>query len=180
MADFGFAFDANEVEPSAPFVPLPPGEYVMQIIAGAMEPTANGDGRFLKLELEITDGEHAGRKTLDRLNLENPNPQAVEIAKRTLSAIGHAVGVLQFSSTAPLEFKKMLVKVATVPRKDKNKQVVPGEFSNEIKGYKPVNRTAASSGGTPSTQQKSGFTPSTAGSGSTGGGGGGAPWKRQS
>lgn len=179
MADFGFSFDANEVEPNTPFVALPPGDYMMQIIAAAMEANSAGTGRFLKLELEITDGEHAGRKTYDRLNLENPNPQAVEIAKRTLSAIGHAVGVLQFRDTGPLEFKKMLVKVATVPRKDRSGAVVPGEFSNEIKGYKSANGAAPSTGNTASTQQKSGFTPSTAGSGSGGGGGGGAPWKRQ-
>lgn len=180
MADFGFSFDANDVEPSTPFVALPPGDYHMQIIAAAMEPTSAGTGRFLKLELEVTDGEHAGRKTYDRLNLDNPNQQAVDIARRTLSAICHAVGhTTVISSSEPLHFKKMIVKVATVPRKDKQGNVVQGEFSNEIKGYKPLSggapagtaRTATSS----PPAAKGGFTPNNAGGSvaST------APWKKQ-
>lgn len=173
MADLA-GFDASTVEPNTAFTPIPPGDYNMQIIASAMEPTSNGQGRFLKLELEITDGDHAGRKTFDRLNLENPNQQAVDIAKRTLSAICHAVSVLQPRDSEQLHFKKMEVKIAVVPRRDR-----PGEFSNEIKGYK------AFGGGASGAQQqngsaqqnsgvKSGFTPGN----TAGGAGGGAPWKR--
>lgn len=173
MADLA-GFDASTVVPSAAFTPIPAGDYKMQIIASAMEPTSNGQGRFLKLELEITEGEHAGRKTFDRLNLENHNQQAVDISKRTLSAICHAVGNLQPRDSVELHFKVMEVKIAVVPRKDR-----PGEFSNEIKGYKAVGGAAGGGqqqGG--STQQntgtKSGFTPGNA----AGGAGGGAPWKR--
>lgn len=175
MAQLGGTFDANQVEPNAPFVAIPPGDYPMQIIASAMEPTSAGTGRFLKFELEIIDGEHKGRKTYDRLNLENPNQQAVDIARRQLSAVCHAVGVLTVTDSEQLHFKPMEVKLAVVPRKDRQGNVVPGEMSNEVKGYKPLGgpRAAASSGSAPAA--KGGFTPSTSGDSvaST------APWKKQ-
>ncbi len=174
MAQIGGTFDANQVEPNAPFVAIPPGDYPMQIIASAMEPTSKGNGRFLKLELEITDGEHKGRKTYDRLNLENPNQQAVDIARRTLSAICHGVGVLTVTDSEQLHFKPMEVKLAVVPRKDKQGNIVPGEMSNEVKGYKPLGGAGAGSNNA-APAAKSGFTPGSAGGASTSA----APWKKQ-
>lgn len=178
MADIGGYFDANDVEPNAPFEVLPPGDYSMQILDSAMETTSRGDGRFLKIEMEVTDGDSAGRKIFDRLNLVNPNETAVKIARQTLSAIARAVGVLTFKDSSDLHMRKMIVKVAVVPRKDKQGNIVDGEYSNEVKGYRAVEGGApAGSGGTPA---KTGFTPSTGstGAGATAGGGGKPPWKK--
>lgn len=133
MANLGGTFDATQVEPNAPFEIVPPGDYVMQITNSGMENTKNGQGQFLKIELEIMEGAQAGRKLFDRLNLVNQNAQAVEIAQRTLSAICHAVGVLTVSDSEELHLRPMAVKVKVVERKDR-----PGEQSNEIGGYKPV------------------------------------------
>lgn len=139
MAFIGGTFDASSVEPSAPFEIIPAGDYRVQITNSSMESTKAGTGSFLKLELEIMDGQQAGRKIFDRLNLDNPNAQAVEIAQRTLSAICHAVGVLTVSNSEDLHLRPMTAKVKVVERKDR-----AGEVSNEIGGYRPDGSTAPS------------------------------------
>ena len=92
MARLGETFDATTVEPNKPIEPLPPGRYVVQIVNSEIRPTKDGMGQLLWLELDVLEGEYAGRKLFDRLNLINANPTTVEIAQRTLSAICHAVG----------------------------------------------------------------------------------------
>ena len=86
MAQLGGMFDATQVEPQGDYTPIPPGDYTVQIVTSQMVETSNRNGHMLKLELEILDGEHAGRRLYDRLNLENPNRQAVEIAQRAMQA----------------------------------------------------------------------------------------------
>jgi hypothetical protein len=133
MAQLGGTFDANQVEPNGPYEVIPAGDYTVQITGSSMESNKAGTGSFLKLELEIIDGPQAGRKIFDRLNLDNPNAQAVEIAQRTLSAICHAVGVLTVSDSDELHMRPMIAKIKVSPRQDR-----PGEVSNEIGGYKPA------------------------------------------
>jgi hypothetical protein len=87
-------FDANNVEPNAPRDPIPAGWYKMVITESLEKPTRAQTGSFLQMTVEIIEGDHAGRKAFERLNLNNPNQQAVEIAQRTLSSICRAVGVM--------------------------------------------------------------------------------------
>jgi hypothetical protein len=162
MANLGGTFDATLVDPNAPFEVIPPGDYEVQITASSMESNKAGTGSYLKLELEIMDGPQAGRKLFDRLNLDNPNAKAVEIAQRTLSAICHAVGVLSVTDSEELHLRPMIAKVKVVPRSDQ-----PGELSNEIGGYKPVGGSAAA----PAQKAKAAPTPAPTQTGS-------APWKR--
>lgn len=133
MARLGNAFDATEVEPSGSFEPVPAGEYRAHIIASEEKDNKAGTGSYFELKLEIIDGENAGRRVTERLNTNNPNEKAVEIAYRTLSAICHAAGKLNVRDTEELHNIPMLVKVAVTPPR--------GEYAagNEIKGYKPDN-----------------------------------------
>jgi hypothetical protein len=80
-------FNANEVEPSVGFEPIPNGKYQAVIAESGFKSTKSGNGRYLELEFEVIEGEHKGRKLWARLNLENPNSTAVEIARAELSAI---------------------------------------------------------------------------------------------
>lgn len=133
MARLGSAFDATEVEPNGSFEPVPAGEYRAHIIASEEKTNKAETGSYFELKLEIIDGEQSGRQVIERLNINNPNEKAVEIAYRTLSAICHAAGKLNVQDTEELHNIPMLVKVAvTPPRGDYG----PG---NEIKGYKPDN-----------------------------------------
>jgi hypothetical protein len=122
-------FDANTVEPTAEYVPLPAGWYKAVFTASEEKPTKAHTGSYLQLSAEIIEGEHQGRKLIERLNLNNPNSTAVEIAQRTLSGICRAVGVMTPRDSSDLHDKPFMVKVAVKPAE--------GQYSasNEIKEY---------------------------------------------
>lgn len=111
MADLGNPFDANSVEPRESFDPLPAGEYQVHVVESEMKPTKAGTGRYLQLTLEVVDGEFTGRKVWDRLNLENPNQTAVDIAQRTLSQICRACGVMNVRDSEQLHYRRMTAKL---------------------------------------------------------------------
>lgn len=140
MASLNGTFDATQVEPNAPFEVLPAGKYPVQIVASDMRPTKDGNGSYLWLELEVLDGEQKGRKVYDRLNLDNPNQQAVDIAQRALSAICHATGKLHVSDSEELHYIPMVATVRVRPGR-----VVDGKeysASNEVRGYEPASGAA--------------------------------------
>jgi hypothetical protein len=122
-------FDAKQVEPNS-FDVLPAGEYDAVIVSSTVEATSKGDGKFLKLELQVLNGEFQNRKTWDRLNLWNPSAKAVEIAKGTLSAICRAVGVLTPQDSSDLHGKPLRIKVVVKKSDEYGEQ-------NEVKAYKP-------------------------------------------
>ena len=118
MARLGETFDATTVEPNKPLEALPPGRYVVQIVNSEMRPTKDGMGQLLWLELDVLEGEYAGRKLFDRLNLINNNPTTVEIAQRTLSAICHAVGKMQVDDSEQLHLIPLIADVKVQPPKN--------------------------------------------------------------
>lgn len=129
-------FDANQVDPTPQYGVIPAGEYEVIITESEQKETARGDGSYLSLMLEIQSGEFQGRKLFDRLNLDNPNRKAVEIAQRTLSQICHATGVLQVKDSSELHYKPLVAVVKVRPERE---DPVTGKFydqSNEIKEYK--------------------------------------------
>lgn len=127
-------FDATQVEPSAALDPIPSNKYIAAITASENKPTKAGTGTYLQLEFTVLDGEYKGRKVWSRLNLNNPNSQAVDIARSELSAICRAVGVMQVRDSSQLHNIPLVISV-------KLKQDASGEIHNEIKGYSP--RTSA-------------------------------------
>lgn len=128
MADL-MGFDANEVAPSAPREALPEGKYVAVITHSEMKANKANTGSYLELTFEVTEGPHAGRTVKARLNLHNPNSQAVQIARAELSAVCRAVGVLKPQDSTDLHGLPLVVHVKVVKRQDN------GELSNEVAGY---------------------------------------------
>ena len=122
-------FDAREVEPQAALEPIPAGKYLAIITNSEMKATKNGDGSFLELVFQVIEGEYKGRKLWDRLNLDNTNPTAVQIARSQLSALCRATGVMTPRDSVELH-NLPLIAVVAVKRRDDN-----GELANEIKGY---------------------------------------------
>ena len=118
MARFDTSFDATSVEPTTAYELLPAGKYRAQIVESEMRVTKNGMGQFLWLMLDIIEGQYQGRKLFDQLNLVNSNPQTVEIAQRTLSAICHATGKLQVNDSVDLHLVPMTIQVGVKPPKD--------------------------------------------------------------
>lgn len=147
MANLGMTFDATQVEPSAGFEVIPAGKYHVQIVNSEMRPTKAGNGEMLWLEMTIIDGPHANKRLFDRLNLVNPNQQAVEIAQRTLSAICHATGQMSVSDSEQLHHRSMIANVKVRPA-GPDKSGTHREAQNEIGGYEPMSghRPVAQSG----------------------------------
>lgn len=125
-------FDANDVEPQDSFDPLPAGWYPVMITDSEFKPTKSGNGKYLQLELTVMDGEYEGRKTWDRLNLDNPAQTAVEIAQRALSAICRAVGVMAPNDSSELHDRPLEVKLSVKPAGNGY------DASNEVKGYRAL------------------------------------------
>lgn len=122
-------FNANEVEPTGSFEPIPAGKYPAAITESEMKPTKNGGGSYLQLTFTITEGEYKNRVLWARLNLNNSNATAVKIAMSELSAICHAVGVMQPRDSLELHNIPLVIIVKLRKRED------TGELTNEIKGY---------------------------------------------
>ena len=127
MADLNF--NAHEVEPATDFEPIPAGKYIAIITGSEMKPTKAGTGSYLELTFQIIDGEHKGRLLWIRLNLDNPNQLAVQIARAELSAICRATGVMAPKDSCELHDLPLQIAVKCKKRKD------TGEIANEVKGY---------------------------------------------
>jgi hypothetical protein len=135
-------FDSTNVPVAQALDPIPAGWYPCAIVASEVKPTGNGQGAYLELEEEVIEGPYKGRKVYDRLNLQNLNPIAVEIAYKTLSAICHAVNVIQVADSSQLHNRPLMVKVA-LRSAGMGKDNQMHEASNEVKGYKAMGQDAA-------------------------------------
>ena len=142
-------FNANEVEPTAAFEPLPAGKYLAAITASEMKATKKGDGSYLQLEFTVLDGDPSlpsgsagascrGRKVWDRLCINHPNDLTQKIARGSLSAICRAVGVMQPGDSVELHNLPLVISVKLKKRED------TGELTNEVKGYEPKASAAPS------------------------------------
>jgi Protein of unknown function (DUF669) len=144
-----FPFDATQVEPNTAFEVIPTGKYHVQIVNSEMRDTKNGNGQFLWMELSIMDGPYADRRLFERLNLQNPNEKAVEIAQRQFSAICHAIGQLRIDNTEQLHHRSMIANVKVRPA-GPDKNGVMRDAANEIGGYLPMNGSAQPTAAAPS------------------------------
>lgn len=150
MVALGGTYTADPNNVQGDYTPLPPGDYRVHVVESDMKSTKDGRGNYLQLELEVLDGEHAGRKLTERLNIDNPNQQAVDIAQRTLNAICVAVGKLSISDSNELHNIPMIATVKVDPPKPYFKDGVehPGSPQNSIKAYKPVGGSGIAASGT--------------------------------
>ena len=122
-------FNAHEIDPIANFQPIPAGKYQAAITDSEMKATKSGNGSYLQLAFTIIEGEHKGRIVWARLNLNNPHPTAVKMARAELSAICHAVGIMQPRDSVELHNIPLEITVTLKKREGSS------ELSNEIKGY---------------------------------------------
>lgn len=139
-------FNAIDVEPNVGMEAVPAGKYIAVITESQMKPTKSGNGYFLELTFEIIEGEYKGRKVWARLNLDNPNQEAVKIARGELSALCRAVNVMQPKDSAELHNLPLEISVKCKKRDDND------EITNEIKGYAP--KGSSSNPAAPAAQKK--------------------------
>lgn len=127
-------FDATQVAPdTGGGDPVPAGWYNVMIDESEMKPTKTEGGLRLSLRFTILDGQYANRKVFTGLNLKNANPVAQEIAYKQLSAICHAVGVMQVQDSQQLHGRPLKIKVKV--------KAAQGDYeaSNDITAYKNIN-----------------------------------------
>lgn len=137
-------FDSSQYAPSqgAGGSVFETGTYAFQIVNSEVKQTKSGSGTMLVFTHECIDPEFARKRFTQRLNVQNPNQQAVEIAFAELSALSIVCGVPQWSDTQQLHgkpFKLMLEKVA---RDDD-----PSKFSNNILAILDMNEQPAGAPG---------------------------------
>jgi len=125
-------FNANDIPEQDSFEPIPAGWYTAMITDAEEKPTKSGNGSYLQLRLDVIQGEFENRVIFERLNLDNPNETAVQIAQRTLASICRAVGIMQPKSSEDLKDTPIMVKVGIQPASGQY------EASNSVKGYAPV------------------------------------------
>jgi hypothetical protein len=144
----------NAPESTSSFDLIPDGFYRAEIVASEMKQTKAGTGSYISLRFKL-DGnpKFDGRQLFCNLNIDNPNPKAVEIAQRQLADIMECCGVQEVEDSEELHGKPMLIKVRT--RKGNGQY----DDQNEIKGFKPVN-SGAPAASTTSTAAPAGNKPS--------------------
>lgn len=136
-------FNASQVQPNAGGMDvLETGRYNVQITESTVKPTKRGDGNMLVFTMTVIDGNAVGKRVIARLNIQNPNQQAVDIAYGELSAISHVAGVLNWNDTQELHGKPFQIQVDKVQRSDD-----PTKEGNEIKGYYDLQGNPPSAGG---------------------------------
>jgi hypothetical protein len=136
-------FNANDVEPTADFEPIPAGRYLAVVVDSEMKPTKAGTGNYLQLSFQIIEGPYANRLLWARLNLDNPNDTARKIAQGELSAICRAVGVLAPNDSVELHNLPLVIHVKVKRRND------TGDLQNEIRGYSKKDQPTVSSKAAP-------------------------------
>lgn len=137
-------FDATHVKPNEGFDTIPAGWYRAIIDESEMRPTKDGTGLRLNLRFMVIDGPYTNRKVFCGLNIKNNSEKAVEIAMGQLSAIAHAVGVLQVADSQQLHNLPMWIKVKI--QKDESGQY---EDKNDITSFKNINDPSVLAAATP-------------------------------
>lgn len=125
MAQFSFNAASAPVAPTISRGPLPEGQYEVIITRTDIKTTQRGDGEYIELEMQVTAGEHAGRRHWERLNVSNPNKKAEDIAKAALGQLCLAVGVHDMTDTEQLQDIPFVASIE-VDRKDPTRNRIVG------------------------------------------------------
>lgn len=124
-------FNANDVDPSVGFEPLPEGLYTCMVQKAEEKKTRDGKGVYLNLELIVIEGPKRERKLWHRINIQNPNEQCVKIGRGELSAFCRAVGLMTPKFAHEFANRTLRVGVKVEPRNDgKGLQNVVNKFES--------------------------------------------------
>jgi hypothetical protein len=130
-------FNANEVDSTNDFDPIPAGKYLAMITGSQMKETKNKTGSYLELTFQVLEGEYKGRLLWARLSLTHSNEVTAKIARGHLSAICKAVGVLTPKDSVELHNLPLVINVKVKKRTDND------ELTNDIRGFSKQQTAAA-------------------------------------
>ena len=97
--------------------PLPAAWYVVAAKEIKDTFTKTGDGKFLKVDFVVLEGEHKDKVVIERFNYKNPNEIAARIGRKALATWAKAVG-LATVETDDLLRKPVLVKLGVTKGND--------------------------------------------------------------
>lgn len=159
--------NTSEIKSSGGLPLIPEGDYRMRILFSEAKKTKSGNGEFFEIKMVIDEGQYKDTEFTERLNVDNPNQQAVEIAFATLARMAEAVGRTNLSSTEELHNIPFIGSVKTEKGKPYIKDGVEkqGNDYSVVKAYKPL-----PSVGLPNQQQTQSTQPQTQQA---------APWARK-
>ena len=130
MAQLPSVFNAKENEKMGGFEPIPASWYLAEITKTESKKTKAGTDSYITCQFKVLEGEYEGRFIFNLLNLDNPNPVAVEIAQKELASICEACDIDELEDTVELHGIPMAIRVVI---KDGQSGYPP---KNEIKAYK--------------------------------------------
>ncbi len=120
---------------------IQPGDYVVCITKSEFKATKAKTGHYLNLTLVIAEGQRKGSMMWTLLNLDNPNPVAVEMANKELNSICQACGLVSVEDSDELHGIPFGVTI----------DIKPGDASyppsNTIKNYMPADDVDLGSSG---------------------------------
>jgi len=139
MAQLGEAFDASTVEPRDDISPVPPGEYIAEIVESdivdtkAKDAHGNPNGQTITLTWKIVQGDFENRRVWDRINFRHTNEVTQRIGQQALAELCTAVGLKgPLDDTTELHGVPVEIRVAIQPATDQY------AASNVVKRYQPA------------------------------------------
>lgn len=137
MASLGFSFDHTAVDTTDSFEPLPPGEYVVEVVDSDVKPTKASDGAYIALQLRVVEGDFENRRIFTNINHRNPNPKAQAIGERQLAQLCTAVGLKNsLDDVVDLHNVPVRAVILVEPAKDNYGP------RNSVRAYKPMEGVA--------------------------------------
>ena len=136
MAKLPAAFNSEDHDDIDSYEAIPANDYHVKIIESSMAENSKKTGSYVKFKFKIMTGEYKGRLLFTNLNLVHSNPQAVEIAEKTLATMLRACGKVSIEDTDELHGCELMAKVTIKPA---SAQYPAG---NEVKNYSAIDGLA--------------------------------------
>jgi len=111
------------------YTPIPAGDVLAYITKSEYKRTKAKTGNYLQLVWKVQSEKYRGRTLFDNLNLDNPNPIAVEIANKTLNSICKACDKIGVQDSEELHGILCKLTLAVSPA------TATQPASNDIKAY---------------------------------------------
>ena len=131
MSFFDNPITLKDAQESPSFDPVPPGEYTAVVKSAEMKDTKAGDGKYIKLRLDITGPTHTGRVLFSNVTVKNKTAQAETIGRGQLAAILASSGLAQFDHSDQMIGVNVAVDVII-------KDDPTYGRGNEVKRFKPL------------------------------------------
>src|SRR5215471_17477159 len=144
------AFDP-ETQEGSHFDVVPIGTYTAQVVDACVAQPKSGDGHYVGLTWQITEGEHEGRYVWQRITFLHSSTQAVEIGRRQFKDLCVATGVSeQVSDVEIFKFKTCRLKVGiqkdkqgVYPDQNRVSRILPLEDPKASRTAEPKAATSA-------------------------------------